>query len=384
MVLHCRDLGDCLRALGVSDLQNLLAWAVCLTIVNLGRFTYARQRIRSADFLDNPQCEGRNMTLGLFATGVGFALGYGWFAVHAPAVEQYAVTAIHVGLCAGAAIVLTGCRAAFLAYTMPLLTVAISTLLWFAMIEGDGLRGVVGLMLILYVFGVVMYWTQAEESLLFNIRLRFDKDELLARKDELLSKLHVLNRELSADRDAFQTASLTDGLTGLANRRHFDRTLNREWDRCRRDGTPFACIMLDIDRFKSYNDRYGHMAGDDCLRTVASMIATTASRGGDFAARFGGEGFVVLLRGTDVQGASLLAERTREMTEARAIPHAGGYADEVVTLSAGVAALIPGERYPSAQSLVDLADEALYQAKERGRHRVVVRDLDNDAILLND
>ena len=364
----------------VSDLQNLLAWAVSLTIVNLGRFAYARQRIRSADFLDNPQREGRNMTLGLLTTGVGFALGYYWFAVHAPAVEQYAVTAIHVGLCAGAAIVLTGCRAAFLAYSVPLITVATATMLWCAMIEGDGLRGVVGLMLVLYVFGVMMYQTQAEKSLLFNIRLRFEKDELLARKDELLAELHVLNRELSADRDAFQTASLTDGLTGLANRRHFDRTLNREWDRCRRDGTPFACIMLDIDYFKPYNDRYGHMAGDDCLRTVASMIATTASRGGDFAARFGGEELVVLLPGTDVQGASLLAERIRAMTEERAIPHAGGCTDRVVTLSAGVAALTPGDRFPSAQSLVDLADEALYQAKKRGRNRVVVRDFDDDAV----
>ncbi|MFT5447886.1 MAG: diguanylate cyclase (GGDEF)-like protein [Gammaproteobacteria bacterium] len=126
------------------------------------------------------------------------------------------------------------------------------------------------------------------------------------------------------------------------------------------------------------------MAGDDCLRTVASMIATTVSRGGDFAARFGGEEFVVLLPGTDVQGASLLAERIREMTQERAIPHAGGSNDRVVTLSAGVAALIPRDRYSSAQSLVDLADEALYQAKKSGRNRVVVPDLDNDAVSLND
>ena len=368
----------------VSDLQHLLAWAVSLTIVNLGRFAYSLQRIRSADFLDDPQREGRNMSLGLLTTGIGFALGYCWFAVHAPAVEQYAVTAIFVGLCAGAAIVLTGCRAAFLAYSVPLISVATVTMLWCAMIEGDGLRGVIGLMLVLYTFGVVMYQTQAERLLLFNIRLRFEKEELLTRKDELLAELHVLNRELSADRDAYQTASLTDGLTGLANRRHFDRTLKREWDRCRRDSVPFSCIMLDIDHFKPYNDRYGHMVGDDCLRTVASIIATTASRGGDFAARFGGEEFVVLLPGTDVRGAGLLAERIRAMTEERAIPHAGGCSDRVVTLSAGIAALTPSDRHPSAQNLVDLADEALYQAKRRGRNRVVVRDLDDDAISLND
>ncbi|MFT5175931.1 MAG: diguanylate cyclase (GGDEF)-like protein, partial [Gammaproteobacteria bacterium] len=104
----------------------------------------------------------------------------------------------------------------------------------------------------------------------------------------------------------------------------------------------------------------------------------------DFAARFGGEEFVVLLPGTDVSGAKVLAERIRAMTEERAIAHAGGNAERVVTLSAGIASLIPSERFGSAQTLVDLADEALYQAKGRGRNRVVARDLDHDAVSSSD
>lgn len=363
-----------------AEFTGLLLWAVMLTVFNVGRFTYALQRIRSADFLDNPRQEERMMSLGLLLTGIGFAVGYAGFVERAPLGEQYAVVAIDVGLCAGAAIVLIGSRLAFIAFIAPFIGVVISTMLWYAVVEGDSLNGVIAIMLVLYVFGVLLSQRQAECALLYNIRLRFAKDELLAHKDDLLAELHVLNRELSADRAAFLTASLTDGLTGLANRRHFDRTLAREWDRCRRDGVPFACIMLDIEHFKPFNDRYGHMAGDDCLRTVASIIATTVSRGGDFAARFGGEEFVVLLPGTDVLGAKVLAERIRAMTEERAITHAGGCAERVVTLSAGIASLIPNERFASAQTLVDLADEALYQAKGRGRNRVVARDIDHDEV----
>ena len=367
-----------------AEVSALLAWAATLTVFNIGRFAYALRRIRSADFLDNPQHEQRMMSLGLLLTGIGFAVGYVGFASGAPSVEQYAVVAINIGLCAGGAIVLIGCRLAFIAFTVPFISVVVATLLWNVVAEGDSLDGVIAIMLVLYVFGVLMYQTQAEKALLHNIRLRFEKDELLAHKDELLAQLRTLNCELSADREAFLTASLTDGLTGLANRRHFDRTLSREWDRCRRDRMPFACIMLDIDHFKPFNDRYGHMAGDDCLRTVADIIATTVSRGGDFAARYGGEEFVVLLPGTDASGAKVLAERIRAMTEERAIAHAGGGANRVVTISAGIASLVPSERFATAQVLVDLADEALYQAKGRGRNRVVVRDVDHDEISSSD
>jgi diguanylate cyclase (GGDEF)-like protein len=351
---------------GVSELIYLLTWAVVLTLFNVARLLYVLMRLKSSDFLDNPQREARNISVGLLITSVVLALGYLCFASRAPVLEQYVVTAIAVGLCAGAAVVFTGCRSAFLAYTLPFLVVVTGIMLWHGVMENDALRRFIGLLLVIFALSIVKYQASLERNLLSNIRLRFEKDELLA-------ELHALNQELSADRDAFLTASLTDGLTGLANRRHFDRTLSREWDRCRRDGVSFACIMLDIDHFKHFNDLYGHMAGDNCLRTVANIIGTTVGRGGDFAARYGGEEFVVLLPGTDGAGAHVIAERIRRMIEERGIAHEGGGSERVVTLSAGVASLIPSEQPESAQSLVDSADEALYQAKKGGRNRVVER-----------
>lgn len=361
---------------GIASPVGLLIWASLATVLHLGRLAYTLQRLRSSDFLEDPDKESRAMTISLLLAGLALAIGYLLFAAKAPLLEQYAITLFAVGLTSGAATVLTGCRYAFLGYSMPPLIVIAGVMLWAGVVDGDGHRGFLGLMMVLFCAAIEVFQRRLDRTYLTSLRLRHDREGLLRDKDALLDELRVLNRELSADRDEFLVASLTDGLTGLANRRHFDRTLARDWDRSRRDGTPLAFIMLDLDRFKDFNDRYGHMAGDDCLRAVAAAIGDTVSRGGDFVARFGGEEFVVLLPGTDARGASLIAERVRDAVAQRGIPHAAPGGPGFVTLSAGVAAVTPNVGFTSSQSLVDLADEALYEAKHRGRNRVVVRDLD--------
>ncbi|MBB4225753.1 GGDEF domain-containing protein [Variovorax guangxiensis] len=183
--------------------------------------------------------------------------------------------------------------------------------------------------------------------------------------------------ELRRARDALETLNGTlktlameDGLTGLANRRKFDVTLNTEIGRAVRDASTLALIMIDVDCFKQYNDIYGHAAGDECLQKIGRTVAALAARRpGDLAARYGGEELAVLLPNTDVQDALLLAERIRNAVRDLKIAHAG-VENGFVTLSAGVEALRPSALDGQSKELIEAADKALYQAKTQGRDRV--------------
>jgi len=161
--------------------------------------------------------------------------------------------------------------------------------------------------------------------------------------------------------------SSLDSLTGVANRRTFDEALESEWRRAGRAGTPVSLVMLDLDWFKDFNDRHGHIAGDERLRVVARTLAATLGRAGDLLARYGGEEFVALLPGTVASDAAAVADRLRASIEA--LVPSGGL--ERTTLSAGVATLIPRDDSPSSD-LVEAADAALYRAKAQGRNRVVM------------
>ncbi len=182
--------------------------------------------------------------------------------------------------------------------------------------------------------------------------------------------LEETRRRLEEANRTLQRLSATDGLTGIANRRHLDERLEQEWRRAMRDALPVAFVMADVDDFKAFNDRYGHQDGDDCLIRVAEAVATHAGRPAELAARYGGEEFALLLPGVDLQAAKNLAERLRDAVETLGIPHASSRAGSRVTLSLGVACLIPG-RGSSPSALIAEADRALFAAKAGGRNRVV-------------
>jgi len=160
----------------------------------------------------------------------------------------------------------------------------------------------------------------------------------------------------------------TDGLTGLVNRRAFDEALETEASRTTRSSSPMSLLMIDVDRFKSYNDLYGHQAGDEVLKAVGQCLKTTLKRPADLAARYGGEEFVAILPDTDEDGAFFIADSFRESLKALAIPHQGGD-KKVVTASVGIAVTSPDEPVAPAE-LLHRADEALYTAKHAGRDRV--------------
>lgn len=186
----------------------------------------------------------------------------------------------------------------------------------------------------------------------------------------------TLRREtdLLAEANAqLERLSNVDGLTGLANRRSFDSYLEREWQRAMREKQPLTLIMADVDHFKSFNDTYGHQAGDDCLRQIATVIREGASRATDLAARYGGEEFVVVLPGTETTGAAQVAEKIQASVVGLAIPHKASAAGGFVTISLGVAGIAAG-KCASPAELIAAADQAMYEAKQKGRNQVRVAD----------
>ena len=180
-----------------------------------------------------------------------------------------------------------------------------------------------------------------------------------------------LDLHLRMKRSASLLASLArmDYLTELPNRRECDRKLEEEWLRLRRMGAEISVILIDIDHFKNYNDHYGHSMGDDCLRQVAKAMAACLRRPADMLARYGGEEFIAILPETSRSGAQVVAEGMVEAVRQSALPHCHSSAAEVVTISAGVAAIVP-EGVATPREITELADEALYRAKSAGRNRV--------------
>ena len=174
---------------------------------------------------------------------------------------------------------------------------------------------------------------------------------------------------LKRQSDLLRTMALSDGLTGVANRRQFDTVLSGEWRRCGRSGQPLSLIMIDVDHFKRYNDRYGHQQGDVCLRAVATAIKAALCRPHDLAARYGGEEFACLLPDTALEGALLKAAEIEAAVRALALEHADSAQGGIVTVSVGVAGVAAPQQL-SESMLVEAADAQLYRAKREGRARV--------------
>lgn len=199
------------------------------------------------------------------------------------------------------------------------------------------------------------------------------RDAAFKAMQDLQSQLEESNKKLAESNSVLQRLSVLDGLTGISNRRHFDEMLDQEWKRASREKTQLSLVLLDIDFFKKYNDNYGHQGGDDCLRQVASALYKAMHRPGDFIARYGGEEFVAILPDTDSAGAATIAESMRASVEALNISHAFSLAADHVTISLGVATIIPDSTL-NPKELVETADGALYKAKEQGRNRYVISD----------
>lgn len=183
---------------------------------------------------------------------------------------------------------------------------------------------------------------------------------------ESQQQLHEINAEL-------QRLTHVDGLTGLSNRRYFNEYVDTQWKLAIREQTPFSILMIDVDNFKRYNDTYGHLAGDEVLRHVAGAVQNSFVRPTDLAARFGGEEFAVILPATAAAPLAVLGNELRRSVEKLCIPHSGSTVSEYVTVSVGGATAIP-QPVDSYLQLIQVADKALYEAKETGKNKVVTRN----------
>jgi diguanylate cyclase (GGDEF)-like protein len=211
------------------------------------------------------------------------------------------------------------------------------------------------------------------------------REDLETRVRQRTHWLESRNEELSRVRLVLETANqrlkrlvAVDGLTGIANRRHFDRALERELRRTRGEQQPLSLIFLDLDEFKRFNDTYGHARGDEVLRRVAQTLDETFRRAGDFVARYGGEEFAVVLPGVDGRRASLYAERLRRRIWRLSIPYGASQITDRVTISAGVATL-SATHVASPDQVLLIADRALYRAKCLGKNRIVAAAVEPQA-----
>jgi diguanylate cyclase (GGDEF)-like protein/PAS domain S-box-containing protein len=197
-----------------------------------------------------------------------------------------------------------------------------------------------------------------------------------AAETDTIDGVIAISRDMTARKemeDRLAALATEDGLTGLANRRHFDQRLSEEWTRARRDGTPLSLLLIDVDHFKKFNDLYGHQAGDRCLQWVAGLLAEVARRPADVPARYGGEEFAVVLPNTDAAGCEKLGNGIRSELRAMDIYHESNPPSHRLTLSIGGATFWPSTADGSVESctLIEAADQALYRAKESGRDRLV-------------
>jgi two-component system chemotaxis family response regulator WspR len=221
--------------------------------------------------------------------------------------------------------------------------------------------------------GASDYLVKLPDRIELVARIRAHSRSYLAQRerDAAFNALEAARRELEAKNAILERMTAIDGLTGIANRRRFDEALLSEWRRARRDHTCIGLVLIDVDFFKRYNDHYGHLSGDDCLRKVATALATTLRRPADLVARYGGEEFVALLPQTDRGGIETVAESLRAAVESLAVAHEKSDATSTVTISLGCALAMPQatDADDAAQALIARADQALYEAKRSGRNR---------------
>lgn len=187
---------------------------------------------------------------------------------------------------------------------------------------------------------------------------------------EPIVKIRIKNHlELKAYRDFLEQISSLDGLTGIYNRRYFNTYYLREWERAIRERTPISLIIIDIDRFKEYNDNLGHLAGDECLKKISGSIGNSLFRKNDIACRLGGEEFICVLPNTDLPDAVCIAERIAADIEKLNIPHEYSDVKPIITVSMGVGTIIPIENYSYIEFL-NMTDRLLYHAKKSGRNKI--------------
>lgn len=288
----------------------------------------------------------------------------------------------------GASITYSPFLSVFAAFTTPLIVPVIGYLLIYPDYMIKALGGMLVLLFLYSINNALRYREMTLSYITYQFENRTLFDHLLQEKaaasrlneelEEEVDKLRRTEEKLKHEKRKAQELARTmarisvmDSLTGIANRRQFDESLSREWNRARRSRIPLSLILCDIDHFKDYNDCYGHQQGDRCLIKVAHVIQDYARRAGDVAVRYGGEEFALILPETNLDNATEIANQIRDDIAALRILHYTSETSDFITVSFGVATVMPEADDETSHVLVSMADKALYEAKQSGRNQVI-------------
>ncbi|MGI9335065.1 MAG: diguanylate cyclase domain-containing protein [Gammaproteobacteria bacterium] len=350
-------------AVAYSDiaLTWIVVWAVAVSTVLCARYVLIGRRLAAPEFPAPASRRGVEFAVGSTLTGLVFAVGFIAFVPHLSDYERSLMIVSIAGMCAGGALSQGSYAPAYYGYAS---TLFVPPIVYGAMllVRDPSLVAAAETCILLAYFSVMfVLHAGGRRFIRESIRLQLDNAELV-------SGLKQTNLSLSRDRDELTVAAFTDALTGIANRRRFDQTLAARWLDGVRERSPLGCLLIDIDYFKRFNDRYGHDAGDSCLQRVAQTLSDVVHREVDCAARYGGEEFVVLLPNTGSAGALYVGELIRQEINDLKIRHEDSPL-AVVTISVGATSVIPSADC-TPEGLIKRADEALYAAKEHGRNRV--------------
>lgn len=335
-----------------------LIWLALMTVITVLRYIdISLTRSKLHTIIDYKVLEKRFAT-GCIMIGTSYGVGLFLFLPQLPQLNQIAVLSMIVAIIPVALVSFSTNKLSFLLYFLPALGLPIFQCLLLA----DLFHIYAALFGIVYLYVVITLFDWQYDVLADAINLRLTNHELVISLTNINKQQEALNKRLEA-------ISTVDSLTNLANRRYFDDALQRELLRAQRAKTSISLIMLDIDFFKQYNDEYGHLAGDNCMRLISTVLQENVKRPGDMAARYGGEEFCIIMPDTDQQGAIKLAEQIKKEVESLKIPHVkSGIADHV-TVSMGTATTVPGPHF-TPNTLINAADKALYTAKKDGRNLI--------------
>lgn len=343
----------------VTEGPTLVSWFAAMTALSLARLLHVFYVIRRPAFFKSPSVLARHFIIGSTATAALWSTGFIAIGLSLPLVHLTLFLLVLGGMAAGAFTSLGTHRTAYLWFLGGMFLPVVVKLL----LLGSPIASVLTVFVLMFSIMLALTHRVSYQILVDGIRDRIENQHLVKRLERANSRLEIANAELG-------TRAETDSLTGIGNRRYFEQRLTLEWLRARRERRVMACVMIDLDYFKAFNDHYGHSAGDECLKRVAESLDNTVKRATDVLARFGGEEFIVLLPDTSMEDACFLAEKFRVAIADLAIAHEAASDSGYVSASLGVAAVVP-QRLSGKHALVNAADDALYAAKSKGRNTVV-------------
>ena len=331
--------------------QQVLIWLIFLFFTVLVRALLTQRyksRYKSKDY---ERADAMKYAISTGISGLAWGLG-GLFIIDAsPIVLVVTITAVQA-MIMGGALTLAAYMPSFYAFSLPAIVPLVATLAF----KGGTSNIILAIFSAIFFLLIISIAKRFNQSLKTGWQLTFDKEKLL--------------KELTKANDYQKALANTDGLTGIANRRRFDDVLANELARVSRTTSPLSLLIIDVDHFKKFNDNYGHVAGDECLKKIAQILSQHFCRASDMAARYGGEEFAVIMPNTDEQGAIQRAELIQREIAALKILHAHSPTAEHITLSIGIVSLCNSD-IRDTKNLIAIADKCLYQAKAQGRNRVI-------------